>query len=128
MERLLISLAIGVAAGVIDVTPMIIRKIDKYACVSAFVQWVVLGVIISYVQMPVAPWLKGIAVAVMSVLPILVHVSRDGRKSIIPILIFTIVLGAGVGFATSRLAGPEDTTKQEIRPNTIGPNSSNVYS
>ena len=58
MSKLSISLIIGIIAGIIDVTPMIIQKLDKYACLSAFVHWVILGIVISYIEMPVAPWLK----------------------------------------------------------------------
>ncbi len=52
MKNLVISIGIGIIAGVIDVIPMIIQKLDKHAIVSAFIHWIVMGVIISYVQFP----------------------------------------------------------------------------
>ncbi|WP_373718822.1 hypothetical protein [Bacteroides heparinolyticus] len=42
MKELLIGAAIGFAAGMIDVIPMLIRKLDKESCLSAFVHYFVL--------------------------------------------------------------------------------------
>ncbi|NNF97854.1 MAG: hypothetical protein HKM93_00605 [Desulfobacteraceae bacterium] len=104
MPKLLISLCIGVIAGVIDVVPMIAQKLDKYSSWSAFVHWIVLAVIISYIQLPMPPWLKGLVVAEISAVPIIILVMKDDMKSIFPILIMSAVLGIAVGIATSRFA------------------------
>jgi len=102
MSKLFISAAIGVMAGVIDVVPMIAQKIDRYACASAFLQWVVLGVLISYVQIPLAPWLKGLIVAEMAALPILALVAKAEPRSTVPIVIMSA--GTLVGIATAKFA------------------------
>jgi hypothetical protein len=104
MSKLSISLIIGVIAGIIDVTPMIIQKLDKYACFSAFVHWIILGIVISYIEIPVAPWLKGTIISILCVLPIVILVSKEDPKSIIPILIMSIILGIGVGISTAKFA------------------------
>jgi uncharacterized membrane protein len=44
MQKLLISLFIGIIAGIIDVIPMIVQKLDKYANMSAFIHWIIMGV------------------------------------------------------------------------------------
>ncbi|MBI5042579.1 MAG: hypothetical protein HZC10_01835 [Nitrospirae bacterium] len=104
MSKLSISLIIGIIAGVIDIAPMIIQKLDKYACISAFVHWVILGIVISYIEMPLSPWLKGIIISLLSALPIVILVSKEDPKSIIPIFAMSIILGAGVGIATAKFA------------------------
>lgn len=104
MSRLFISLLIGAAAGVIDVAPMIAQKLSKHACVSAFVHWVVLGVVIAYIELPLSPWLKGVVVAVISSLPIVILVSEKDPKSLVPILIMSAILGAAVGFVAFKYA------------------------
>ncbi len=104
MSKLLISLGIGTLAGIIDVIPMMIKKLDMYANISAFVHWVVLGIIISYVQMPVAPWFKGLIIAELSALPIIIIVAKEDKKSILPIAIMSAVLGIGVGILTGKFA------------------------
>jgi hypothetical protein len=104
MSKLFISLGIGMIAGIIDVIPMVIQRLDKYSTISAFVQWVVLGFLISYVQVPMASWLKGIVVAEMTAVPIIVLVSGTDPKSVGVIAVMTAVLGALVGLATARFA------------------------
>ncbi len=104
MSKLLVSLLIGVVAGIIDVTPMVIQKMDKYANWSAFVHWVVLGIFISYIQMPMAPWLKGLLVAELAALPIVIIVSKEDKKAWIPILIMSAILGALAGIAAAKFA------------------------
>lgn len=50
MNNVFTALCIGVIAGIVDVTPMIIQKLDKFSCISAFIHWIVLGLIIPYVN------------------------------------------------------------------------------
>ena len=104
MPRLLISVLIGVIAGVVDVLPMLAQKLSKHACLSAFVHWIVLGVLISYVQLPMPAWANGVVIAVLACLPVAILVSEKDPKSLVPILFMSVVLGAAVGFATARYA------------------------
>lgn len=104
MTKLFISLLIGFFAGVIDVVPMIIQKLDKFACASAFVHWVIMGIIISYVQLPLSPWLKGLVIAELSALPVVILVAKEDPIAIAPILIMSAILGIVVGVATSKFA------------------------
>lgn len=53
------ALLIGIIAGTIDVAPMTIQKLDKSATLSAFIHWVVLGLIIPYVDWDVNLGSKG---------------------------------------------------------------------
>ena len=99
MKTILIAFLIGFSAAIIDVVPMILRRIDKYACISAFVQWLVLGFVIPFVGWDMQPWLKGLVIGEMTALPIMVLVFAKEPKSILPILLFSAILGAGVGIA-----------------------------
>jgi len=104
MSKLIISIGIGVAAGIIDVIPMLIQKIDKHACISAFIHWVVMGIIISYIQISFSPWLKGLIIAELSAIPVIIIVAKEDKKAIIPILAMSAILGVMVGMATAKLA------------------------
>jgi hypothetical protein len=99
MNDLLIAIIIGIIAGTIDVVPMIIQKLDKYACLSAFVHYLVLGIIIPYVSWGIAPWLKGSIIAFLVSIPVMILVIPKDRKALIPMILFSLVLGAGIGFA-----------------------------
>jgi len=102
MKNIFIALIIGISAAIIDVVPMIIQKIDKSACISAAIQWIVLGLIIPYVNWDMQPWLKGLLIAELTALPIMVLVFAKEPKSIVPIIIFSAILGIAVGLAGSR--------------------------
>ncbi|NOU18708.1 MAG: hypothetical protein HOO91_14215 [Bacteroidales bacterium] len=105
MEKILIALLIGIIAGLIDVTPMIIQKLDKTACWSAFVHWVVLGLIIPFVHWEIQPWLKGLIIGELSVIPIMIIVLAKDKKALIPMSIFSAILGIGVAVAGSIFIG-----------------------
>jgi hypothetical protein len=84
---------------------MIIQKMDKYANLSAFVHWVVLGLIIPFVSWNIAPWPKGLIIAEISAVPILLMVAPKDKKAVIPISIMPAVLGVGIGIAGAYFIG-----------------------
>lgn len=99
MENIILTLIIGVLAGIIDVVPMMIQKMDKYSIISAFVQWMVVTFVIMNIDLGVASWLKGLIIAVLMAAPIAVLIAKKEPKSVIPIFIMSVVLGSIVGFA-----------------------------
>jgi len=105
MNDILTALIIGIVAGIIDVVPMLIQKMDKYANLSAFAHWVVLGLIIPYISWNIAPWLKGLLIAEIAAVPILLIVAPKDKKAVIPILIMSAILGTGIGLAGAYFIG-----------------------
>lgn len=104
MNSILLSLILGAAAGLVDVTPMLIQKLDRYAIASAFIQWVVLGFIITFIKIPgIDGWLKGLIIAVILSLPIVIIVAKNEPKSVIIILTISAVLGSIVGFLSEKI-------------------------
>ncbi len=99
MNNISIAIIIGLVAGLIDVIPMIIMKLEKVANISAFVHYFVLGLIIPFVSWDIAPWIKGIIISFISTLPVMIIVFPKDKKAIIPMIIFAIILGAGIGLA-----------------------------
>jgi len=105
MNDILIAMVIGLVAGLIDVTPMIIMKLEKVSSLSAFVHYFILGIIIPFVDWDIAPWIKGIIISFLSALPIMIIVYPKDKKAIIPMIVFAIILGAGIGFAGAKFIG-----------------------
>ena len=103
MNNLLISIVLGAAAGIIDIIPMILQKLDGYAIASAFVQWLILGLVINYLNIGSAGWLRGMLIAVILALPIIILVMKTEPKSVFPILIMSAILGSAVGYAGDKL-------------------------
>ena len=52
MRSLFIGLGVGIAAGILDILPMLLRKMPARAVASAFVQWLVLGLVIAHLRSP----------------------------------------------------------------------------
>lgn len=104
MLKLLTALAIGLGAGVIDVIPMLIQRIDRNSCVAAFVHWVVLAVVIAYVSAPVPDWAKGAIVGLFCALSTVILVAQGDPKSAVPILVMSTVLGGVVGILAGKFA------------------------
>lgn len=103
MGKLLLSLIIGIIAGVIDIIPMFLQKLDRYSIISAFIQWIIVAFVITHIQFGVGGWLKGLIIAVLMGLPIIVLVMKTDAKSAIPILVMSVILGSLVGFAADRI-------------------------
>jgi hypothetical protein len=101
MQRLAKALFLGTCAGVIDVVPMIVQGLNWYANASAFIQWVVMGIVITHIEIGVTSWLKGLVVAEVCTIPVMIIVSMNGFSAIIPIIIMTAILGGGVGYCIS---------------------------
>lgn len=103
MNNFLVSLLIGVTAGTIDILPMVIGgKADRNTCLSVFIHWVFLGFIIPYVKWDMHPWLKGLLIAELSSLPVIITMIQKEPKSVVGIIIFSAVLGSISGIAGAK--------------------------
>lgn len=105
MNDFLISVLIGIVAGFIDVIPMIIMKLDKIANISAFTHYFVLGLIIPFVDWGLNQWISGMIISFLSALPVMIIVYPKDKKSLIPMTVFSIILGAGIGLAGAKFIG-----------------------
>jgi len=98
MKTLLISMGIGIVAGIIDILPMVLQKMDKRAILSAFLQYFFVSIIIININIPgVVWWLQGSIIALALSLPVIVIVSGKEQKAVPIIAMMSIVLGAIIG-------------------------------
>ena len=105
MNNFLIAVIIGLIAGLIDIIPMIIRKLNKRDTISAFVHYFALGLIIPFVNWPIAPWITGVIIALLTAVPVMIIVYPRDKKAIMPMIIFSLILGAGIGIAGAKFIG-----------------------
>ncbi len=93
-----LTLVIGIVAGVIDVLPMIKMKVDKYSCISAFVYYLIVPFIIFEVKwFGNLWWLRGGIVAILMAIPVIILVAKEDKKSPLAMTIMSIVLGSIIG-------------------------------
>jgi len=103
MHNFLISFGLGIVCAAIDAGPMIARKLDPAFIVSAILTWIALGFIIPVARLVPIAWLNGIVIALLFVAPVVALVTKLDREAIPVMLAMTVLLGAGVGFASGYL-------------------------
>ncbi|MBN1186644.1 MAG: hypothetical protein JXR90_15440 [Spirochaetes bacterium] len=100
MRTLLVSMIIGIAAGIIDILPMIIQKMDKRSILSAFLQYFFVSIIIVNINLPgIIWWLQGSLIALALASPIIIIVSEKDRKAVPIIASMSVLLGALISIA-----------------------------
>ena len=100
MDTLFLSAIIGVVAGIIDIIPMVIQRLNKRATISAFLQYFFVSIIIVNIDLPhIAWWLQGGLISVAFALPIAVLVLEKDKKAVPIILTMAVILGTLIGVA-----------------------------
>ena len=102
MKKIYAGLFFGAIAGIIDVIPMLVQKLSWNANLSAFTMWVVIGFLVSVVDLKLPPALKGLLISFLVLLPVAILIGAQEPMSFVPIGVTTVVLGSGVGYATGR--------------------------
>ncbi len=97
MKEILLALLLGAFAGLIDASPMI-KKSPRFAVLLVFSQWVLLGLVIPFVSWPIQPWLKGLILGIMGMIPVMILVFPRSPKNIPGITLFGAGLGAMIGY------------------------------
>jgi len=100
MDTLLLSVFIGIAAGTVDIIPMLVQKLDKRATISAFLQYFFVSIIIVNIDLPhIIWWLQGGLISVALSLPVVCLISKEDKKAIPIILTMAAILGTLIGIA-----------------------------
>jgi hypothetical protein len=103
MKKNVIGLILGIFAGAIDVIPMIIQGLTWDANISAFSMWVIVGFLISTIDLKTNSIVKGILIAFLVLLPSAILIGWKEPASLIPISIMTVILGGLIGFLYNKI-------------------------
>jgi len=100
MNSIIGSLLIGIVAGAFDVIPMLIKKLDKSACVSAFIQYVVVSFIIIHSDIPgISWWIEGALISLLMAIPVMIIVAKKDSKAIPIMTMNALALGTLISIA-----------------------------
>ena len=97
MTKLLIALGVGIVAGGLDVFPMLKKEIPKASIWSVFVQWVLISIVISYIDWYAQGWLRGLVIAELGMLPFMILAIHRNKKAILPFILTAAPLGMLMG-------------------------------
>lgn len=94
----LLTLLIGIVAGLIDILPMIKMKVDRHSILSAFIYYLIVPFIIFGIDwFGNIWWLKGGVVSILIAIPVIILVLKEDKKSPIAMTVMSIVLGSIIG-------------------------------
>ena len=100
MEKLLVSILIGIGAGILDIAPMLLKKMPSRAIQSAFLQYFFIAIIIVHINLPwLVWWLTGPAISLALSLPVMLIVAGNDRKSLPIIGSMAVLLGFLISLA-----------------------------
>lgn len=99
MIKITVALIIGLVAGAIDIVPMVRQKMHKASIQCVFAQWVFIGLLVPFVDWNLEPWIKGLIVAELGMVPLALLAYGRTKKSPIPIMVFAAILGVCIGIA-----------------------------
>jgi len=106
MDKLSLSILLGLAIGIVDIIPMIIQKIPRYSTISAFIHYFIATIVIVNIDIPQLPWwLLGGVIGLLLMLPMIIHVGHTDKKPIPIIAINAIVLGSVAKVASHFILG-----------------------
>lgn len=101
MHNIIIPIIIGFGIGIIDIVPMIIKKLDLMFILSAMTMWILVGFLIPKIDISDLFWVRGCLMAVIMFLPLSFLIFRLDRSALIQISITTLLLGALSGYLVS---------------------------
>ena len=102
-KKIIIGLLVGIVMGIIDVIPMIIQKLTWDANISAFTMWIVIGIIVSLIDIKLNSIIKGILFGFLIIAPIAILIGWKQPVMLIPIFSMTFILSGLTGFLTTML-------------------------
>lgn len=95
MDKLYLSIIIGLIIAIIDIIPMLIKRLPAYSTVAAFIHYFVAMVVIVNIDIPQLPWwLEGAVLGFLLMLPMLIHVGHTDKKPLPVITINAIIFGS----------------------------------
>jgi len=98
LSDFLIAAALGSVAGLLDALPMLKMPVPRFSVYSTFLQWVVLGLLIPFVHWGLWPWLQGLLIGVLGMLPNMVVLFHRNRSAMLTTVLAGAALGAGIGY------------------------------
>lgn len=103
MRNIFISILIGVIAGTIDIVPMIVKKLDRSFIISAFLFYIVLGLLVQWVNITETKWLNGLITGLLLLIPVICLIYKVDRKAVPVVILSCLILSSGVGFLSGIL-------------------------
>ena len=105
MDRLTLSLCVGLVAGLIVVIPMFMQRASARSCIAFYLIYQFAAVIIFYGSLPRLPWwADGMGVTLMMTLPVILGFTGKESRNIPLTLVNAVLLGFLISVAEHYIA------------------------
>ncbi len=105
IDHFTLALITGMVVGVLDMIPMVVKRLSGRLCLSAFLLYFFATLIIFYGNLPYLPWwAEGMGVTLMMAIPVLLSLAGKDRKSGPIIVLNALVLGFLISVAEKFIA------------------------
>ena len=95
MDKLLLSVLMGLVIATTDIIPMLIKRLPRYSTIAAFIHYFVATIVIVNIDIPLLPWwLEGGVLGFMLMAPMLIHVGHEDKKPLPIICANAVVFGS----------------------------------
>jgi len=102
MKNGLVIFAVGLAAGLLDLIPLVMVKAPVFNMIAIVIFWLVAVLFMAKTTLFKNSFLNGFAVAVLIMLPVVLTVYTVNPKDFIPMLSMAVILGPLSGAAVRR--------------------------
>jgi len=103
MNTFILSLCIGLAAALLDIIPMVLKKLDNLFILSAFSLWVIIGIVNAQLQISRIPLLNGLIIALLFFIPLSFLIYRQDPGAFLQVCLSTLILGSLLGLTSGFL-------------------------
>ena len=103
MKNNLITIAIGLVAGLLDLIPLIFGDAPLFNLLAIIAFWLCATLFIVKTKLIMNSTANGLLVALTLMVPMALTVAATNPKDFIPMMSMAIILGPLVGFSTGKL-------------------------
>jgi len=101
-RKLIVSMIIGLIAGVIDLIPLVMVRVPLLNMVSILTFWIVTSYFVAHVSLFKNALLNGLVMSTINMLPLVIIIYTINPKDFFPMLSMALILGPLVGFLNNR--------------------------
>ncbi len=102
MKNALVIIFVGMAAGLLDLIPLVMVKAPLFNMLAIILFWLVAVLFMAKTTLFSNAFLNGLAVAVLIMLPVVLTVYTVNPKDFLPMLSMAVILGPLSGAAVRR--------------------------
>ncbi len=107
MKKQLIVLIVGLAAGVLDLVPLILVGAPIFNMAAILVFWLVACLFMAKTGLVKNTILNGLLIAVLLMMPLILTVSAVNPKDFLPMLSMAVILGPIAGWIIGKAGGSD---------------------